>query len=67
MGTSQQGTSQSKAGTKGLLETRDGEAEAASAFGCAQTQMASFLCGYPAQAGLVHAFLPAERSGGARG
>lgn len=67
MGTSQRGTSQSRVGAEGLLETQSGEAEPVSVFGCAQTQMASFLCGYSAQAGLVHAFLPAERSGGARG
>lgn len=67
MGTSQEGTSQSRAGTEGLLETQSGEAELVSVFGCVQTQMASFLCGYAAQAGLVHAFLPAERSGGAQG
>ena len=52
---------------KAELETQSGEAEPVSAFGCAQTQMASFLCGYPARAGSVHAFLPAERSGGAWG
>lgn len=40
----------------------NGAAELLSVFGCAQPQMAQFLCGYAARAGWVRALVPAERS-----